>query len=545
MRFNTKIVGIFIMLIIFAGCSNGVRKTPKQSAGQSLGIIPEPVSVKLLSGSLVINKNTRVLKNVKFDLENKIINDALDKVLIGRNINKQDTSGKVTIKYVVDSNLKNEGYKIDISNKGIVLSAKTARGAFYAAQTLRQMIWHNTYGIKSSSFKLRDVNINDAPKYAWRGFHIDVARHFFSKRFIMRLIDWLSYYKINKLQIHLTDDQGWRIQINHYPLLTKIGAWRTFNNWDSVCMKKAKTNPMYSIDPRFIKVVDGKKVYGGYYTKQDMREIIKYAHEHFIEIIPEIDMPGHMSAAIRAYPFLSATNAAGWGKEFSYPICPCKKRVIKFSHTVWDEIASLFPSKFVHIGGDEVNQKSWAGAPVCKNFMKKNHLDSLSQIQSYFEKNIAKYLESKGKKVIAWDDVLGGKVDSNLIIMYWRSWVKNDPQKAAENGNRIILTPWTLFYLSSNNKADTLTRALYRYNPDSVYSPKIVKKVIGMQGCVWTEEIPSEAMFEYHVFPRLEALSEVEWGTNKNWNSFKIRLESHLKYLNSKHIIYQKPTWTK
>ncbi|MBE0651133.1 MAG: beta-N-acetylhexosaminidase [Bacteroidales bacterium] len=530
------------MLAALAACVNKPSKKQNQSV-QSLGIIPEPVSVKLLNDSLVIDKNILVIKNEKFALADKMIEDILDKSLTERDMGDQDSTKQVTIKYIVDSSLNDEGYKIDISSKEIILSAKTDRGAFYAAQTLRQMIWQSTHGLEKSSFKLREVKIYDTPKYAWRGFHIDVSRHFFSKEYLMRLIDWLSYYKINKLQIHLTDDQGWRIEIDHYPLLTKIGAWRTLNNWDSLCMKKAKTDSLYTIDSRYIKVVNGKEVYGGFYTKQDIKDIIRYAHEHYIDIIPEIDMPGHMSAAIRAYPFLSATNSAGWGKEFSYPICPCKNSAMEFSHTVWDEIASLFPSNVVHIGGDEVNKKNWENSSVCKNFMKKNHLDSISQIQSYFEKNIGNYLESKGKTVIAWDDVLEGKVDSSLIIMYWRDWVKDAPQKAAENGNRIILTPWTLFYLSMDDTADTLLQALYKYNPDSIYSPSIDKKVIGMQGCVWTEEIPSEAMFEYHVFPRLEALSEVEWGSKRNWSSFKIRLESHLKYLASKHIVYQKPIW--
>ncbi len=542
---NYKILG-FILILLFAGCSSSLKKNqnqPAQPAAHSLGIIPLPSNIKFLTGNLVIDKNTKFVSDDNFVSANKVINNVLNQVLSDRINSTADTTGKVTIRYVMNNTLNVEGYQIHISDKGIELIVKTPRGAFYAAQTLSQMIWHATHGIKNTSIKLACVNISDTPKYAYRGFQLDVARHFFSKEFLMRIIDWLSYYKINKFQLHLTDDQGWRIEISQYPSLTKIGAWRTFDNNDSICMEKAQTDPKYTIDNRFIKVINGKTVYGGYYSKQDIREIVKYAREHFIDIIPEIDMPGHMSAAIRAYPFLSCTGSVGWGKEFSYPISPCKDSVMNFCHSVWDEITELFPSTTVHIGGDEVDRSAWAACPECQNFMLKNNLHSTMGIQNYFVSNIQHYLESKGKTVIAWDDVMDGKVDKNLIIMYWRDWLKDIPEKAASNGNSIILTPWTIFYLSSENDTDESLKDLYNYDLNSVFASDVVKKVIGLQGCVWTEEIPSEAMFEYRVFPRLQALSEVEWGTDKNWNSFKIRLETHLKYMDSKHIIYRNPTW--
>jgi hexosaminidase len=360
----------------------------------------------------------------------------------------------------------------------------------------------------------------------------------------MKLIDWLSFYKFNKLQLHLTDDQGWRVEIEHFPLLTSVGAWRSFNNLDSICMKKALSDPDFEIDNRFIKEVNGKKVYGGFYTKQDIREIIAYASAHFIDVIPEIDMPGHMSAAIRAYPYLSCYGSVGWGKEFSYPVCPCKPEVMDFCVKVWDEIADLFPYKFVHVGCDEVEKDTWANSSICKQFMKENHMSDPGEIQNYYVTQIQKYLEAKGKKVIAWDDVIDGKVDSNIILMYWRDWLKESPAKCAGNGNDIIITSWSPFYLSGRHTDETLTN-LYNYVPADSLSAEVMKKVIGIQGCVWTEEIPSEVKLEYHVFPRLQALSEVCWSSQRNLNYFKTRLYPHELFMDSKHIHYRKPEWGK
>ena len=533
---------LFILLIFLSfGCSKDL-KNQNQPTVQSHGIIPLPYSVEFINSNLVIDKNAIFVRDDKFVSANKIM-DAVFNMLLSDGINSgTDTIGKVTIRYITDNTLNDERYEIHISEKGIKLIAKTSRGAFYAAQSLSQMIWEVTDGIKKTSIKMRSVNISDAPKYAWRGFHIDVARHFFTKEYIMQVIDELSYYKINKLHLHLTDDQGWRVEITQFPLLTDIGAWRTFDNLDSICMEKARTDSKYRIDNRFIKDVNGETVYGGYYTKQDIRDIVAYADEHFIDIIPEIDMPGHMSKAIKAYPLLSCTGSSGWGKEFSYPICPCNADVMNFCHRIWNEIAELFPYQVVHIGSDEVEKSTWATSSACQNFMVQNNLHNLNEIQNYFVNDIQHYLESKGKTVIAWDDVIDGKVDNNLVLMYWRDWLKDSPERCARNGNSIILTPWSPFYISSEHTDQTL-QDLYNYNPEEILPSDVNAKVIGIQSCVWTEEIPSEEMFEYLVYPRLQALSEAAWTAGKDWNSFKIRLESHLKYMNTKHIGYRKPTW--
>ena len=321
-----------------------------------------------------------------------------------------------------------------------------------------------------------------------------------------------------------------------------LGAWRSFNSMDSTCMELAKSDINYTIDPRFIKEVNGQKVYGGFYTKQDIREIVTYASANYIDVIPEIDMPGHMSAAIRAYPQLSCVDSAGWGTEFSFPICPCNPDVMDFSYKVWDEIIELFPSNVVHIGCDEVEKDTWAAAPVCQDFMKENGMTNLNEIQNYFVKKIQEHLQSKGKTVIAWDDVIDGNIDSKITMMYWRAWVTDSPERSAANGNPIILTPWSHFYLSSPSNDENLQN-LFKYNASDLFPANVLNKVQGMQGCVWTEEIPSEAIFEKHVFPNLQALAEVCWSPGRDWYSFQVRMKPHFNYLNSKSIRYRRPGW--
>jgi hexosaminidase len=530
-----------ILFLLLTGCSKSF-KTQNQEPYQSHGIIPLPLSVNYLSGSLIVDSNFVIIGDDGLSLAKNVAYEALNMVLVSKVENDSDTSGKKIILFILDSSLLEEGYEINISEKGIRLASKTPAGAFYAAQTLSQMIWAINRGQKQPSFEIRHMNIKDAPKYSWRGFHIDLSRHLFTKEYIMKVIDELSYYKINKLQLHLTDDQGWRIEIAQYPLLTETGAWRPFNEMDSACMKKSTTDPKYDIDDRFIKIVNGQTQYGGYFSKPDIRDIVTYAGEHFIEVIPEIDMPGHMSAAIIAYSFLSCTGSTGWGEEFSYPICPCNNDVMDFCHGVWDEIAELFPSRFVHLGSDEVDKTSWEASPECQEFMSQNDLHSLSEIQSFFVSDIQRYLESKGKTVVVWDDVIDGNADKNLLMMYWRDWVKDSPDRCAANGNSIILTPWSPFYISSDHTDKTL-KALYDYDPETIFSSQVKGKVIGLQSCLWTEEIPSEAMFEYLVYPRMQALAEVAWGTGGDWTTFKIRMSSHLKYMASKNIRYRKPGW--
>jgi hexosaminidase len=520
------------------------EKDSQQSENQSLGIVPLPVSIEFLEGTLSIDKNIVMIRNDSFPHADKIIEGALNQVLTdGYNV-KASMSDSPKIVFKTDNRLSDESYRVVVSEKGITIYAGTQAGAFYASQSIRQMLWKVSNGQKQAVIKIRYLAIEDGPKYIWRGFHIDVSRHFFTKEYIMKTIDWLALYKFNKLQLHLTDDQGWRVEIDQFPLLTEKGAWRIFDNNDSICMKRAKTDYRYEIDSRFIKEDNGITLYGGYYTKNDLKEIIAYAASNFIDIIPEIDMPGHMSAAISAYPYLSCTGNAGWGKEFSFPICPCNDETMDFCYRVWDEITDLFPDSVVHIGSDEVEKDTWAASPECQSFMSAHNLPDIKGIQNYFVNQLQKYLEAKGKTVIAWDDVIEGKVNDKLVLMYWRDWISSEPASLALNGNKIILTPWTLFYLSGND-TDSSFKKLYAFSPSANYSPRTLSNVIGFQGCVWTEHIPSEKMFEYHVYPGMQALSEVAWTDTRDWGSFVSRLKPQLQYMDSQNIGYREPHLSK
>jgi hexosaminidase len=530
-----------IIIMMLAGCNKG-SKIQDQETPSTHGIIPLPLQGDFLPGSLTIDSNIIVAGDDIFSVAKSTAETALSEALTERTGDNADTINKTVIRFIPDNSLTDEGYRISISDKGIKIYARTGHGAFYGSESLNQMIWTVSEGKKQRTFELKNIIINDAPKYSWRGFHMDLSRHFFTREYIMKVIDQLAYYKINKLHLHLTDDQGWRIQIDQFPLLTTEGGWRFFNAMDSACLKKSASDSKYIIDSRFISSSGGSPVYGGFFTKQDLQEIIAYAGSHFIEVIPEIDMPGHMSAAIKAYPFLSCTGSTGWGNEFSNPVCPCNQEVMDFCHRVYDEVADLFPSKYVHIGCDEVEKGTWEGSAECQAFMLQNNIHSVNEIQSWFVSDMQKYLEAKGKTVIVWDDVIDGAADNNLVMMYWRDWVTDSPDRCAANGNDIILTPWSPFYISGDHTDKTL-QDLYDYDPSRVLSATVNAKVIGLQSCLWTEYIPSEAMFEYLVYPRMQALSEVAWGAGRDWTTFKIRLQPHLKYMTSKSIKYRRPGW--
>lgn len=529
---SKTINGNILMFLFLMFCIACTKSTiPSSGFNETMhGIIPLPKQLDFSKEKLIIDREFILVKNGQFKIASQAAENLLVNTISSFRISETIPVGGKSLQLIADAEIKDEAYQLLVNADGIQIKAGNEAGAFWAIQSLKQYFRNIASGEKLTSIELTFLKIIDEPIYEWRGFHLDVSRHFFTKEYILKVIDWLAYYKFNKFHLHLTDDQGWRIESKKFPLLNEIGSWRTLDSNDSICMRKAKTNPDFGIDPRFIKVRDGKTMYGGYYTREDLAEIINYAKAHFIEIIPEIDMPGHMSAAIRAYPQLSCTGSAGWGKEFSHPICPCNNEVIDFTFQIWDEIADLFPSVYVHIGADEVEKDTWKSSPECQDFMKANNLQNVKEIQSFFVEKLQKHLEAKGKTVIAWDDVTDDKISSDLKIMYWRDWVKDAPEKAAANGNQIIFTRWDLFYLSSTDSDESL-KNLLEFDISREYPAEVANKIIGFHGCVWTEEIPSEVVFETQIFPRLQALSEVNWSADRNFHSFNSRMVPHLKYL--------------
>lgn len=533
----------FLMLIplLQASCKKSPIE-PEKPTGHIHGIVPLPFSVETKTGNLSIDESFIILNNSEFHADIISLEASFRKAL-GKDAAVADPPVFTpSLSFQKDESLGTEAYRIEISKTGIKIFYSGAQSAFYATQSLRQMIWNASVGKSAGAFTLGYMTITDAPVYSWRGFHLDVSRHMFTKEFLFKVIDRISYYKLNKLHLHLNDDQGWRLQIDQFPLLTEVGGWRPFNRYDSTCMDLMNTDLDYAIDQRFVREHDGEIKYGGFYTRDDIRQLIAYAEAHFVEIIPEIDMPGHMSAAIMAYPYLSCTGTTGWGSEFSYPVCPCNPEVMDFAFKTWDEVADLFPSKYVHVGCDEVDPTTWAQAGICQDFMQEQGITTASGIQDYFMKQLGNHLEQKGKKVIAWDDAVKPGTDTGVIAMYWRDWLETEPEEIAGNGNSIILSPWTPFYLSSDN-SDQALQTLFSFDPGAKYSEAVNQKVIGLQSCLWTEIIPSENMFEKYCFPRIQALSEICWSSSHDWNSFKTRMKPHLSYMDSEGIHYHRPFW--
>jgi hexosaminidase len=532
---------VCFILLISLGCNKN-PEAPALFKGHPHGIIPLPANAELNEGTLSLDRNTVLVSNPFFSRAVEITGSAFMLAFGSAPRISDSPEGSVNIRFTEDHSLDSNTYCININTGGIDISAGSPQAAFYGAQSVRQILWNAAGNSAQQTITVRNMKITDKPYYDWRGFHLDVSRHFFTKEYIFKIIDWLAYYKINKLHLHLTDDQGWRIQIDQYPQLTETGAWRVLNNYDSACIEKARSDINYNLDSRFLKEINGQTQYGGYYTRDDIREIVAYAGENFIEVIPEVDMPGHMSAAIRAYPWLSCTDSAGWGTEFSIPLCPCNEEVMNFCYQVADEIAELFPSKYIHIGCDEVEKDTWASSSECSDFMNANDISNLNGIQNFFVRKMQDHLEARGKKVIAWDDVIEGDVDNDLVIMYWRDWVKDSPSRSAMNGNEIIIAPWTPFYLASANNDEAIEK-LFDFRPSEEYSPEVLSHIIGMQTCMWTEFIPSEKIFEKFAFPRLAVLSEISWSSARDWGSFKTRMKPHFSYLDAQGINYYRPSW--
>ncbi|GGF16343.1 family 20 glycosylhydrolase [Echinicola rosea] len=510
------------------------------SLNEKFPIIPFPAELEAGQGEFELSASTAIIvKAGKLDLSNEV---AFLKELLGAQQLERSSGqeGSIVLAYAEEINHK-EGYKLEITPAEIKIAASSNAGFFMGIQTLGQLFPVQLQGALPGKISLSAVRIEDAPKYKWRGMHIDVARHFFSKAYIKKFIDRIARYHFNKLHMHLTDDQGWRLEIKQLPKLTDVGAWRTFNNQDSICWERAKSNPDMKIDPWHIKEVDGKEVYGGFYTQEDMKEIISYAAARHIEVIPEIDMPGHMSAAVRAYPYLTGDQKTDWGELFSSPLNPCQESTYTFAETVLDEVMALFPSKYVHIGADEVDRKFWETA-ACDQWMENNDITDVDELQSFFVNHMEAYVKAKGKQLIVWDDALAGGISSTAHVMYWRSWVKDAPFKAVENGNEIIMSPvgGGLYFDYAPDKSSL--RKVYTVDivPEG-FTAAHAEQVIGGQANIWTEYIPSEARADYMYMPRMTALAERVWSDPNDFEGYSKRLNAHYAWMQQQNINYRLP----
>ncbi len=535
-----------LIVLVFVAASFH-RDAAAQSKPGKFPIIPYPTSLQPKAGAFVINAATILNAPELFGKEagylQQLLQNASGYAL--KFADKPSVSNCIELR-LSDTVHSSEGYSMIISPQKIILAAKTPTGIYRAIQTIRQLLPVAAEAKTSvtQNIMLPAVVIHDAPVYEWRGMHLDVSRHFFSIDYLKKFIDVMTLYKMNKFHLHLTDDQGWRIEIKKYPRLTEEGAWRTFNEQDSVCMKQAVNNPDMAIDPAHIVERNGKTMYGGFYTQDQIKDLVAYAATKHIDIIPEIDMPGHMMAAIASYPFLSCNNKNEKGELFTTPICPCDEYTYEFAENIFSEIFELFPSEYIHIGADEVDRKSWGESTACKELMQREGLKDLGELQSYFVNRMEKFFQSKGKKLVGWDEILEGGISKTAYVMFWRDWVRGQVEKAVKSGNYLIMTPGTPLYFDRVPDANSLK---------DVYDFKLVKAditaeeakfIIGAQANIWTEYIPSENRADFMYMPRMTALAEKLWSSNHDFKSYMERLAFQYKRLDALKVHYRLPDIT-
>lgn len=496
----------------------------------ALDIIPQPEKVRLLNGNFTLKDNTTIIiqdddfasASVGNYLAQQI--EAISGKKPALKIDPKDRAGNGLVLLKIDKNLKalgEEGYHLKISKMSITLSALKPAGLFYGVQTLKQMMPFKT----RSAIKIKCAQIEDKPRYKWRGFMIDCCRHFMTTDLIKRYIDLLALYKMNVLHWHLTEDQGWRLQIKGYPRLTEIGAWREEN---------------------------GHR-YGGFYTQDEVREIVAYAQSRYVMIVPEIEIPGHSTAALAAYPQFSCFQkplsvVSQWG-VFKDVYCPGKEETFEFLQNVLQQVCDLFPSPYIHIGGDEVPKDHWKKCPDCQRRIKEEGLKDENELQGYMTKRIEKYLQSLGRNIIGWDEILEGGVSKTAIVQSWRGM--EGAIEGASHGNYVISSPWdyTYFYCPqqkgeakySFNTINSLDR-VYSFEPTPTeLTPEQSKYVMGGEACMWTE-YTYEFEVDRQVFPRLCALSEALWSPKdtRNFTDFSRRLDAHYPRLDSLGVEYNK-----
>ena len=496
----------------------------------AVNIVPKPVSVTEKPGMFVINSNTKILFNFSDEHNENIaapVNSHISR-FYGMNPLSVGTASKQQSNSIYISLTKNpairpEGYLLEVGKGGVTIEATTHAGLFYAVQSLIQLM--PSEEVKMEKTGVPFVSITDYPRFEWRGLHLDVCRHFMPKEFVLKYIDYMAVHKLNTFHFHLTEDQGWRIEIKKYPRLTEVGS------------KRKET--IMGRGNEAVKLYDGKP-HGGFYTQEDIKEIVAYAAKRYVTVVPEIEMPGHALAALASYPELGCTGgpyevSTKWG-VFKEVMCAGKENTFEFLQNVMDEVVALFPSKFIHIGGDECPKESWKECPDCQQRIKELGLKDEHELQSWFITRMEKYLNAKGRNIIGWDEILEGGLAPNAAVMSWRG--EAGGIAAAKEKHMVVMSPGTHCYLDHfQGPKETQPLAIGGFTPlEKIYSYEPVpaelsaeeaKFVMGAQGNVWTEFMPNPAHVEYMVYPRAAALAEVVWSPkeSRDYKNFKERME--------------------
>ncbi|MDM1295101.1 family 20 glycosylhydrolase [Sphingobacterium sp. N143] len=501
-------------------------------------IIPKPSSITLATGAYHIPADLQVIVSTDFQEATQLLTEhpAIQSVsleILKKN-KKTPKEGFRIIKAVEGDNLSKNAYSIQIDETGLLLKAWDTPQLINGIYTLIQLGY-----LQADPSNIAFVTIVDEPRFAYRGLHLDVSRHFMPLSFVKKYIDVMAIYKFNNFHWHLTDGAGWRLEIKKYPELTQKAAWRTHTHWKD-----------WWNNGRQYVAQGSPNASGGYYTQDEARELVHYAAQRGINVIPEIEMPGHSEEVLAVYPELSCS-----GKPYSQgEFCIGNEKTFEFLKNVLDEVLTIFPSQYIHIGGDEAEKKHWAACPKDQALMQKEGLKSVDELQSYAIKQMDVYLQSKGRKLIGWDEILQGGLTEGATVMSWRG--EEGGINAANAGHDVIMTPSSHLYFDSY-QTDPRTQPeaiggyltldkVYSYNPiPAAIQEDKAKHILGAQANIWTEYVPTTEHVEYMVFPRALALSEVNWTKKeaKNWIDFHGRLQSHYKLLQDLNLNYYRPSF--
>ena len=529
-----------------------------QAQTNSIQLIPQPVDLKPMTGVYVLTNST----SVSYDKpeSSNVANMLTQRLNVPTGFSLKAQQGKagaiqLNLNAVKNTELGDEGYTLEATPKGVIIAANQTAGLFYGMQTLIQLLPKEieSKARKQANWSIPSVKIKDYPRFAWRGTMLDVSRNFFTKQEVKTFIDQIARLKYNTLHWHLTDDDGWRIEIKALPKLTSVGAWRVprsghFGDREAHKLGEVATD-------------------GGFYTQEDIKEVIQFAQERNVTILPEIDVPGHSMAAIAAYPELSckkdASTTVSPGHKFSEwygngtfkmltenALNPSDEKVYDFLDKVFKEVAALFPHPYIHVGGDECYKGYWAQDEGCQELMRQLKIHHVEDLQGYFMGRVEKILEKHGKKLIGWDEILEGGISPTASVMSWRG-VKGGIE-AAKQGHNVVMTPTTFAYLDYNQGEYTVDPPIYAnlrcsksYSFEPVPEGVDAKYILGGQGNLWSEQTPSFRHVEYMIYPRAWALSEVYWSPKevKNWDNFAQRMETHFDRYDEAEINYSRAVY--
>jgi len=518
---------------------------------QAPQLIPLPVSLKVNPGHFKLNRQTSIVIPTG-DPECKKVAELLAGMLQSPSgypfaitpINKPSNTIRLKLNKTPNPVIGEEGYMLRSTSSGVIITANDDKGIFYGIQTLMQLLppdIESKEKVAGVNWSIPAVDITDYPRFGWRGLMLDVSRHFFPKQVVKDYIDEMVKYKYNVFHWHLSDDDGWRIEIKSLPQLTSVGAWRVM-----------RTGPMFGFSPFEAPQPGEKATYGGYYTQDDIREIVKYAQDRYVTILPEIDIPAHSLALIAAIPNISCTQkqyAVDPGTNFyekeDNVLCVGNDSTYLILDKIFTEVAKLFPCEYIHVGGDEAYKGFWDKCPQCQALMAREHLKNTDELQSYFVKRVEQIITSKGKKMIGWDEILEGGLAPEATVMSWRDM--EGGKKAAKMGHNVIMTPQSQCYLDVYQGDPLVEPHTYGhvwltdcYDFEPVPDSVDAKYILGGQGNLWTEAVPDERQIQYMVWPRAMALAEVLWSpkVDRYFDEFVDRVENHFKRLDAAQVKY-------